>query len=92
MTVRQLGLSGPRAAVAASRRRRAGRSPAASARKRVAVVNYPLEYFTRRIAGDRVEIVFPVPREEDPAFWKPRGRRHPAIPAGRPHFAQRRRI
>jgi zinc transport system substrate-binding protein len=35
------------------------------------VVNYPLEYFTKRIAGDQVEVFFPVPREEDPAFWKP---------------------
>ena len=35
------------------------------------MVNYPLQYFTRRIAGDRVEVLFPVPREEDPAFWKP---------------------
>ena len=43
-----------------------------SAKKRVAVVNYPLQYFTKRIAGDRVEVFFPVPREEDPAFWKPR--------------------
>ena len=42
-----------------------------SAGKRVAVVNYPLQYFTKRIAGDRVEIIFPVPQEEDPAFWKP---------------------
>jgi len=45
--------------------------PAAEICKRVAVVNYPLEYFTRRIAGDRVDIIFPIPREEDPAFWKP---------------------
>ena len=43
-----------------------------ASRKRVAVVNYPLAYFARRIAGERVEIIFPVPREEDPAFWKPR--------------------
>lgn len=41
------------------------------AKKRVAVVNYPLQYFTKRIAGDQVEVFFPVPREEDPAFWKP---------------------
>jgi zinc transport system substrate-binding protein len=37
----------------------------------VAVVNYPLWYFTRRIGGDHFEIIFPIPREEDPAFWKP---------------------
>ena len=42
-----------------------------NAKKRVLVVNYPLQYFTKRIAGDQVEVFFPVPREEDPAFWKP---------------------
>ena len=75
MTVCWLGLSGPRAAAPCTHGRRPPRPPfrrRAGVRKRVAVVNYPLEYFTRRIAGDRVEIVFPVPREEDPAFWKPR--------------------
>jgi putative ABC transport system permease protein len=75
MTVRWLGLSGPRAAGTMypwSAATAPVVSPSAGTRKRVAVVNYPLEYFTQRIAGDRVEIVFPVPREEDPAFWKPR--------------------
>ena len=38
---------------------------------RVAVVNYPLKYFTKRIAGDRAEIFFPVPSDQDPAFWQP---------------------
>ncbi len=75
MTVRWLGLSGPRAAGTTypwSAATAPVVSPSAGSPKRVAVVNYPLEYFTQRIAGDRVEIVFPVPREEDPAFWKPR--------------------
>jgi putative ABC transport system permease protein len=44
---------------------------AAGAKLRVAVVNYPLWYFTSRIAGGHFEIVFPIPRDEDPAFWKP---------------------
>jgi zinc transport system substrate-binding protein len=35
------------------------------------VVNYPLYYFTGRIAGDHVEVVLPVPSDVDPAFWKP---------------------
>ena len=39
---------------------------------RVAVVNYPLAYFVERIAGDLVEVHFPV-MEGDPAFWKPTG-------------------
>ena len=75
MTVRWLGLSGPRAAGTMypwSATAAPVASPSAGIVKRVAVVNYPLAYFTRRIAGDRVEIIFPVPREEDPAFWKPR--------------------
>jgi len=40
-------------------------------KRHVAVVNYPLQYFTKRIAGQRVDVVFRVPREEDPAFWFP---------------------
>ncbi len=37
----------------------------------VYVVNYPLHYFAGRIAGDLVDVVFPVPPGEDPAFWWP---------------------
>ena len=48
-----------------------GPQRAAGTRPRVAVVNYPLRYFTQRIAGDRVDIIFPIPREDDPAFWHP---------------------
>jgi zinc transport system substrate-binding protein len=36
----------------------------------VYTVNYPLAYFAKRIAGDRVEVVFPE-MEGDPAFWEP---------------------
>ena len=45
--------------------------PLVGTKPSVAVVNYPLWYFTKRIAGDKVNIIFPVPREEDPAFWRP---------------------
>ncbi len=38
---------------------------------RVYVVNYPLEYFAERIAGNAADVVFPAPPDEDPAFWKP---------------------
>ncbi|MHC4430152.1 MAG: metal ABC transporter substrate-binding protein [Planctomycetota bacterium] len=38
---------------------------------RVAVVNHPLEYFTERIGGDLVDVVFPAPPDIDPAFWSP---------------------
>ncbi len=37
----------------------------------VYVVNYPLQYFTERIAGDLVDIRFPAPGDGDPAFWEP---------------------
>ena len=33
-------------------------------------VNYPLAYFTERIGGEHVKVVFPVPPDMDPAFWK----------------------
>ena len=38
----------------------------------VYVVNYPLYYFSQRIAGDMAEVVFPAPADEDPAYWSPR--------------------
>lgn len=68
MVVGTLSPSGAHAGVVAAP---ADVSAEPGGKKRVAVVNYPLEYFTHRIAGDRVDIIFPVPREDDPAFWKP---------------------
>ena len=32
---------------------------------------YPLEYVTKRIAGDTVKVVNPCPPDADPAFWEP---------------------
>ena len=69
VVLQNLGLSTPRAD--AQHPTLNVRQPT-NAKKRVAVVNYPLQYFTKRIAGDHVEVFFPVPRAEDPAFWKPR--------------------
>ena len=37
----------------------------------VYTVNYPLQYFAQRIGGDIVQVVFPAPADEDPAFWMP---------------------
>jgi zinc transport system substrate-binding protein len=37
----------------------------------VYVVNHPLEYFAERIGGAQVDVVFPAPRDLDPAFWMP---------------------
>jgi ABC-type Zn uptake system ZnuABC Zn-binding protein ZnuA len=39
--------------------------------KQVYVVNYPLKYFTERIAQDKVAVLFPAPTDKDPAFWMP---------------------
>ena len=37
----------------------------------VYAVNYPLKYFTERIAGEHAKVVFPAPAEGDPAYWMP---------------------
>ncbi len=34
-------------------------------------VNYPLQYFAKRIGGDKVEVFFPAPSGVDPAYWRP---------------------
>ncbi len=47
-------------------------TPAATpAKPTVFVVNYPLQYFAERVAGEAAEIIFPAPPDEDPAYWKP---------------------
>ena len=42
-----------------------------TARPVVFVVNYPLKYFADRIGGDQIDVVFPVPADQDPAYWQP---------------------
>lgn len=37
----------------------------------VYTVNYPLAYFAGRIGAGLVDVVFPAPAREDPAFWQP---------------------
>ena len=37
----------------------------------VYAVNYPLAYFAARIGGSDVEVTFPAPADEDPAYWNP---------------------
>ncbi len=37
----------------------------------VYTVNYPLQYFAERIAGEHAEVHFPAAADMDPAFWKP---------------------
>lgn len=68
LVVSKLRLSSPRPTVL---RPLAQDKESPTPRRRIAVVNYPLQYFTRRIAGEHAEVLFPVPRREDPAFWRP---------------------
>jgi zinc transport system substrate-binding protein len=37
----------------------------------VYAVNYPLQYFAERIAGDLARVEFPAPADVDPAYWTP---------------------
>lgn len=37
----------------------------------VYVANYPLKYFAERLGEGLVEVHFPAPADEDPAFWQP---------------------
>ena len=37
----------------------------------VYVVNYPLQYFAERIGGSQINVIFPAPVDDDPAFWRP---------------------
>ncbi len=50
-----------------------GELPAGSGdgRPQVFAVNYPLQYFAERIAGEEVDVRFPAPADEDPAYWIP---------------------
>jgi zinc transport system substrate-binding protein len=40
-------------------------------RPTVFAVNYPLQFFARRIGGEAVDVTFPGPPGEDPAIWAP---------------------
>ncbi len=46
-------------------------SVAAQDRTRVVTVNYPLQYFAERLLGDSADVIFPVPQDVDPSFWRP---------------------
>lgn len=43
----------------------------AAEKLQIYTVNYPLAYLAERIAGDQADVVFPAPRDVDPAFWMP---------------------
>jgi len=44
---------------------------ATSGKPVVFAVNYPLDYFAQRLAGDRIERLDLIPLDVDPAFWRP---------------------
>ena len=44
---------------------------AGQGRLTIYTVNYPLQYFAQRIAGEHADVIFPAPADEDPAFWQP---------------------
>jgi zinc transport system substrate-binding protein len=50
---------------------RASEAAADDGERVVYTVNYPLQYFAQRIAGDLVRVEFPAPADVDPAFWTP---------------------
>ena len=59
-------------ALSACNQQKASKPKAAQAGKiRVAVVNYPLRYFTERIGGDLTEVLYPIQGDVDPAYWNP---------------------
>lgn len=38
---------------------------------RITAASYALQFLTQRIAGEKVNVEFPVPRDQDPKTWKP---------------------
>lgn len=48
-----------------------GAASPASRKPQVYVANYPLRYLAERLGGGAVEVKFPAPGDEDPAFWQP---------------------
>lgn len=46
-------------------------TPGQRSKPLVQTTNYPVTYFAQRIAGDLVDLRFPAPLGEDPAFWQP---------------------
>lgn len=48
-----------------------GAASPASRKPQVYVANYPLRYLAERLSGGAVEVKFPAPGDEDPAFWQP---------------------
>jgi zinc transport system substrate-binding protein len=47
-------------------------APVSSEPLMIYVDNYPMEYFTSRLAGPLAKVILPVPAGRDPAYWKPK--------------------
>jgi len=45
---------------------------AAAAPLTIYTVNYPLQYFVQRIAGENAKVMFSAPADVDPAYWRPK--------------------
>ncbi|MEM9845537.1 MAG: metal ABC transporter substrate-binding protein [Pseudomonadota bacterium] len=48
-----------------------GHTALAQDKPRIVTVNYALQYFAERLAGHSAVVVFPVPADTDPSFWRP---------------------
>ena len=46
-------------------------APADGVNSAIVTVNYPLQYMAERLVRDAVDVQFPAPADEDPAFWQP---------------------
>lgn len=55
----------------ASDRAVAPRTADQSGKPIVLVANYPLQYFAERLGGNAIDVRYPGPPDEDPAFWQP---------------------
>ena len=38
---------------------------------RIVTANYPLQFLAERLVGGEADVVFPVPEDVDPSFWRP---------------------
>lgn len=54
-----------------SEQKKTKESKESNATLKVFAVNYPLLYFAERIGGEYIELVYPIPSDEDPAYWVP---------------------
>jgi len=39
--------------------------------KRIVSVNYPLHFFATQIGGSKIDAIYPIPIDIDPAYWEP---------------------